>query len=108
RDTRGITANRFTQHHDHHNTMTTTKAADTKPVVKSLQVIPTENGAGAGNNTTSIHPTSIPVYEQLQPSEYREPPAPHTDGQYQNIPVTGQSTRPSEMKTKGEILHSSC
>jgi hypothetical protein len=48
--TRGIGANRVTQH----NTMTTTKAADTKPVVKSSQAIPKENCAGAGNYTTSV------------------------------------------------------
>ncbi|KIJ90593.1 hypothetical protein K443DRAFT_686687, partial [Laccaria amethystina LaAM-08-1] len=43
----------------------------------------------------------IPRYEQPQPSENREPPAPRTDGLYQDIPVTGQSVRPSEMKDEG-------
>ncbi|KIJ94347.1 hypothetical protein K443DRAFT_683859 [Laccaria amethystina LaAM-08-1] len=100
--TRGIGANRVTQH----NTMTTTKAADTKPVVKSSQAIPKENCAGAGNYTTSTRYTQpasqkIPTYEQPQPSEYREPPAPRTDEGYQNIPVTERSVRSLEMKDEG-------
>ena len=99
------------------STTTATKAADTKPAVKPPQAIPTENGAGI----TSVHqqqqqqqytqpvqtsyiqpaPQKIPTYEQPQPSEYREPPAPRTDGGYQNIPVTERSVRPSEMKDEG-------
>ena len=34
------------------STMTTTKVADTKSIVKPSQVIPTENGAHTGNKTT--------------------------------------------------------
>lgn len=101
------------------STTTITKAAETKPVVKPPQVIPTENGAGAGNNTsvqqlvqqhytqpiqtsyTQPAPQKIPTYEQPQPSEYRELAAPRTDGGYQNIPVTERSVRPSEMKDEG-------
>ncbi|KIJ91895.1 hypothetical protein K443DRAFT_685668 [Laccaria amethystina LaAM-08-1] len=99
-------------------TTTTTKAADIKPVVKPPQAIPTENGAGIGNTVqqqqqqqhyiqpvqtsyTQPAPQKIPTYEQPQPSEYREPPAPRTDGGYQNIPVTERSVRPSEMKDEG-------
>ncbi|KIJ91072.1 hypothetical protein K443DRAFT_686300, partial [Laccaria amethystina LaAM-08-1] len=73
-DARGISANRVTQHHDHHNTMTTTKAADTKPVQQQQHTQP------VWTSYTQPAPQKIPTYEQPQPSEYGEPPVTHTDG----------------------------
>ena len=52
---------------------TRTKVADTKPVVKPPQVIPTENGAGTGDNTASV--------PQQQQQHYSQPVQP-TPNQY--------------------------
>ncbi|KIJ90243.1 hypothetical protein K443DRAFT_686871, partial [Laccaria amethystina LaAM-08-1] len=49
---------------------------------------------------TQPAPPIIPTYKQPQSSENRKPPAPRTDGEYQKIPVTERSVRPSEMKGK--------
>ncbi|KAF4574394.1 hypothetical protein EYR36_005729 [Pleurotus pulmonarius] len=47
-------------------------------------------------------PQQIPTYEQPQPSDYQSLGG--DPGQYQNIPVTERSIRPSEMKDEGKMF----
>ncbi|KAF9498299.1 hypothetical protein BDN71DRAFT_1504101 [Pleurotus eryngii] len=69
---------------------TTAAAGTTAPTAPQPSAIPT---------SASPVPQQIPTYEQPQPSEYQSLGG--DPGQYQNIPVTERSIRPSEMKDEG-------
>lgn len=63
------------------------------------QASPT-NGTSTASYTQPA-PQQIPTYEQPLPNDYREAPAPRSDGGYSNIPINERSVRPSEMKDEG-------
>lgn len=79
------------------------KPAAEKPHTNGTQVPTPMTANGAPQQTTYVQqaPQQIPTYEQPLQNDYREAPAPRTDGGYQNIAGGERSVRPSEMKDEG-------
>ncbi|KAL4260313.1 RRM domain-containing protein [Pleurotus pulmonarius] len=72
---------------------TASTAGTSAPAATQPSAIPT---------SASPVPQQIPTYEQPQPSDYQSLGG--DPGQYQNIPVTERSIRPSEMKDEGKMF----
>ncbi|KAJ8468745.1 hypothetical protein ONZ45_g17133 [Pleurotus djamor] len=86
---------------------TSTTATAKEPVVKSEPPAPIPTVTTSTPQTLPIPssasqaPQQIPTYEQQDQSDYS---GMGDGGQYQNIPVTERSVRPSEMKDEGKMF----
>ncbi|KAI0771700.1 hypothetical protein BD413DRAFT_475692 [Trametes elegans] len=76
---------------------TTTTSEDVKPLQAQAQ----SHDSNSIPSYMSPPTQQIPIYEERQPTDLREPPPPRHDAGYQGVPGVDRPVRPSEMKEEG-------